>query len=89
LLSGLTAFFPFNWNNPQQLFTDKKTADRVVSELLKKQIQIRSIGFQNAGSEKQSSEPVHALRVSTGYFNNAGQVGAFRDALQEVLKRLS
>jgi selenocysteine lyase/cysteine desulfurase len=89
LLSGLTAFFPFNWNNPQQLFTDKKTADRVVRELLKQQIQIRSIGFQNAGSEKQSYEPVHALRVSTGYFNNAGQVRAFRDALQEVLKRLS
>ena len=89
LLSGLTAFFPFNWNNPQQLFTDKKTADRVVTELLEKRIQIRSIGFQDSGSEKQSSERVHALRVSTGYFNSAGQIETFKGALQEVLQRLS
>ena len=89
LLSGLTVFLPFNWNNPQQLFTEKTMADHVVSELLKKQIQIRSIGFQNSGSEKQSSEYIHALRVSTGYFNSAEQIEIFKDALQDVLTRLS
>jgi selenocysteine lyase/cysteine desulfurase len=88
LLSGLTVFFPFKWDNPREVFTDQKTADWVVSELLKKKIQVRSIGFQDAVSANESSNGSYAIRVSTGYFNTAGQVESFRDALQDVLMRV-
>jgi selenocysteine lyase/cysteine desulfurase len=88
LLSGLTVFFPFRWNNPQELFTDKKTADWVVSELLKKKIQVRSIGFQDAASGTEPNSTVYALRVSTAYFNTAEQVDVFKNALRDVLVRI-
>ena len=86
LLSGLTTFFPFRWDRPETPLTDKKTADRVVKELLARKIQIRSIGIPNADLLKHSSEKVYALRVSTGYFNSVEQVGILKNALQEVLK---
>jgi selenocysteine lyase/cysteine desulfurase len=89
LLSGLTAFFPFKWDKPQKPLTDQKTADRVVEELLERNIQVRSIGVPNASSAKKSSEKSYALRVSTAYFNTAGQIEIFKNALQEVLQRIS
>ncbi len=89
LLSGLTAFFPFKWDKPQTPLTDKKITERVVEELLKRNIQVRSIGIPNALSSKSSSEKLYAIRVSTGYFNTAGQVETFKHMLQEVLKRIS
>ena len=79
LLSGLSAFFPFRWDKPDVSFQDKKTADWVVRELLKKNIQVRSIGFTG----------MYAIRVSTGYFNTAEQIETFSSALQDVLKRIS
>jgi selenocysteine lyase/cysteine desulfurase len=85
LLSGLTAFFPFNWDNPQTIYRDKKTADRVVKELLEKDIQVRSIGFSNAGEAHSSPEQVYAIRVSTAYFNTSQQIEIFKKALPEVL----
>jgi len=85
LQSGLTAFFPFKWNKPEHSFTDMKTADWVVHELLKKNIQIRAIGFANNSNSNPDAEPVFALRVSTGYFNSSEHVDTFSDALQEVL----
>ena len=88
LLSGLTAFFPFSWNNPKTSFRDKETADRVVKDLLVKNIQIRSIAVPNADASGQSVDSSYALRVSTAYFNTAGQIQTFRTALQEVLKNL-
>jgi selenocysteine lyase/cysteine desulfurase len=88
LLSGLTAFFPFSWDKPQVVFKDKKTADRVVKELLEKKIQVRSIGFSNAGSLDRSPEQSYAIRVSTAYFNTSGQIEIFRNALKEVLMRI-
>jgi selenocysteine lyase/cysteine desulfurase len=84
LLSGLTVFFPFRWDNPRAVFTDRDTSAWVVGELLKKKIQVRFIGFQDAGSESD----FYALRVSTAYFNTAGQIERFKDALQDVLTRL-
>lgn len=89
LLSGLTAFFPFKWDKPQTPLTDKKTAVWVVDELLKKNIQIRPIGIPNANASEQSSEKPYALRISTGYFNTAAEVETFKNALQEVLERIS
>jgi len=88
LLSGLTTFFPFNWSNPQQLFTDKKTADRVVRELLDENIQVRSIGFRNSALAGPAVEEAFAIRVSTGYFNTSEHVKTFGNALQQVLTRL-
>jgi selenocysteine lyase/cysteine desulfurase len=85
LLSGLTAFFPFNWEHPQTIYRDKKTADRVVKELLEKDIQVRSIGFSNAGEAHSSPEQVYAIRVSTAYFNTSQQIEIFKNALPEVL----
>jgi len=85
LSSGLTVFFPFRWDKPEITFRDKKTADRVVRELLDRNIQIRSIGFRDAGSSGQSSEDSYALRVSTGYFNTASNIDNFKQALQAVL----
>lgn len=89
LLSGLTTFFPFRWNKPQTFFKDKKSADWMVSELLEKKIQVRSIGFSNAGSADRSPEELYAVRVSTGYFNSPGDIDIFKRALQEVLQRIS
>lgn len=89
LLSGLTAFLPFRWGNPQKFFKDKKTAEWVVSELLKKNIQVRSIDFSNADYTNQSAKQSYAIRVSTGYFNTAGEIEIFKHALQEVLMRIS
>ncbi len=84
LLSGLTTFFPFNWNEPQRFYRDKKTADWVVQELLKKNIQVRSIGFDDRGAEES-----YVVRVSTGYLNTADEIARFKGELQSVLQRLS
>jgi len=87
-LSGLSVFFPFRWNNPQELFTDKKRADWVVAELLKKNIQVRSIGFHNSVAQDKPPGLAYALRVSTAVFNTAEQVEAFSHALKEALLRI-
>ena len=84
LLSGLTVFFPFRWDKPREVFTGRETSAWVVSELLKKKIQVRFIGFRDAVSESES----YAIRVSTAYFNTAGQIERFQGALQDVLMRL-
>jgi selenocysteine lyase/cysteine desulfurase len=89
LLSGLTVFFPFSWDKPKTLFSDKKTADWVVKELLERKIQVRSIGFSNAGTSNNSAEASYAIRVSTAYFNTAKQIEMFKNALQEVLMRIA
>ena len=34
--SGLTAFYPFRWNEPHLIFRDRKSVEWVVQELLKK-----------------------------------------------------
>ena len=88
LLSGLSAFFPFRWDKPEVSFKDKETADRVVQELIKKNIQVRSIGFANGGSHGQGSEIAYAIRVSTSIFNSAVDIDTFSMALQEALKKL-
>ena len=77
LLSGLTAFFPFNWQQPDELFSDKKSADQLVNELLEKNIRIRSIGFHHSSDEKNKS---YALRVSTAVFNTDAHIHQFRQA---------
>ncbi len=89
LSSGLSVFFPFNWERPQALFTDKKRADWVVSELLKKNIQIRSIGFDNTGGNGGPTNKAYALRVSTSIFNTAGHVKTFNNTLKTVLMKLA
>jgi len=83
--SGLTVFFPFSWQNPQRILTDKKTADQIVVALLKKKIQIRSIGFQNSPDKKNK---VYALRVSTGIFNTQKHIDRFKQSLRSVLQEL-
>jgi selenocysteine lyase/cysteine desulfurase len=88
LSSGLTVFYPFQWDRPEATFRDKRTADHVVSELLDRNVQVRSIGFQDAGSSGGASSDTYAIRVSTGYFNTAGDIDAFEDALQAVLSRI-
>ncbi|MGV6851156.1 MAG: aminotransferase class V-fold PLP-dependent enzyme [bacterium] len=85
LQSGLTVFFPFKWNQPDHIFTDKKTANYVVKELLKHQIQIRSIGVTDADNIKGKS---YALRVSTAYFNNNSDLDKLFKELQQVLATL-
>jgi selenocysteine lyase/cysteine desulfurase len=85
LQSGLTVFFPFSWKQPDKLFTDKKTADFVVRELLKLNIQIRSIGFADSALSPQK---VYALRVSTGIFNTSEQIDGFQKALRNILLTL-
>ena len=89
LSSGLTVFFPFRWDSPQTMFTDKKTADWVVAELLKQNIQIRSIGFLNPVPGTTQRIEVRALRVSTAYFNTERHLELLTDALQDVLMRIS
>jgi len=89
LQSGLTTFYPFRWDNPQSIFQDKKSADWVVAELLKKNIQVRSIGVPDPASPGRKSETRYVIRVSTAYFNTATEVETFKTALQEVLMRIS
>lgn len=45
LQSGLTSFYPFNWEEPQNYFKDKQTAVWVVNKLLKKGVQVRHVPF--------------------------------------------
>ena len=85
LQSGLTVFFPFKWSQPDQIFRDQKTADFVVSELNKRNLRIRSIGF-NAFTKPGQKD--YALRVSTGIFNNRDQLDYFQVALKEVLSSI-
>ncbi len=85
LESGLTVFFPFSWKKPTEIFTDKKRAEKVVHALLKKNIQIRSIGFNDTSS---LNGKIYALRVSTAVFNDLQQIKQFQDALKEVLSTL-
>lgn len=89
LQSGLTTFYPFHWDKPQSIFQDKKSADRVVEELLKKNIQVRSIGVPDPVSPGKNPGTRYVIRVSTGYFNTATEVETFKTALQEVLMRIS
>jgi L-cysteine/cystine lyase len=85
LLSGLTVFFPFKWQQPEIIFSDKKTADLVVNGLMSRNIQIRSIGFyDSSGAAKKS----YALRVSTAVFNTDAHIHQFKQALQDVLTSL-
>ena len=88
LSSGLTVFFPFRWDRPETTFRDKRTADRVVRELLDRNIQVRSIGFPDAGSSGESPEESYAIRVSTGYFNTDSDIDYLEHALQAVLMRI-
>jgi selenocysteine lyase/cysteine desulfurase len=60
----------------------------VVKELLERKIQVRSIGFSNAGSSSRSPEESYAIRVSTAFFNTGKQIEIFTEALQEVLMRI-
>ena len=83
LQSGLSAFFPFKWDQPNVIYRDKKTVQWVVSELLKKNIQVRSIGFENGASGNAD----YAIRVSTALFNSTEDVNSFANALQDILKR--
>jgi len=89
LSSGLTVFFPFSWGSPQTLFRDQGTAERVVMELMERNIQIRYIAIPNVDSPGQSSENLYALRVSTAYFNTAVQIETFGIALKEVLTHIN
>lgn len=89
LSSGLSVFYPFRWTSPEKIFTDKKTADRVVAELLKKNIQVRSIGFQDSGAGKKPSGESFAIRISTAHFNTTADVEKFKSALGDVLSRIT
>ena len=88
LSSGLTVFFPFRWDSLQSMFTDTETADWVVAELLKKNIQIRSIGFWNKAPGTTQRIEVRALRVSTAHFNTEKHLQQLAAALQDVLTRI-
>lgn len=85
LTSGLTVFFPFSWNKPELLFSDKKTADLVVEKLLRKNIQIRSIGFYDSKSATKKS---YALRVSTAIFTSDQHIELFKRWVKNVLTQL-
>ncbi len=89
LQSGLTTFYPFRWDKPQTIFQDKKSADWVVAELLKKNIQVRSIGVPGPVSSEGSSGTSYVIRVSTGFFNRVEELEIFKTALREVLMRIS
>ncbi len=82
LTSGLTVFYAFSWDKPKNIFTDKSTTEKVVAELLKHNVQIRSIGFDNNGQTH------YALRVSTGYFNSDADLFTFQYALKNVLEKI-
>lgn len=85
LSSGITSFFPFSWNNPTKIFKDRKTAEFVVSHLLKKNIQIRYIGFKDG----ESKDEVFALRVSTALFNDISQIEALQKELELAFKSIN
>ena len=87
-LTGLSVFFPFRWEKPQELFTDKKRTDWVVAELLKKNIQVRSIGFPNSVTQDKPPGLAYGLRVSTAVFNTVEQLESFAHALKDVLLRI-
>jgi len=89
LLSGLTTFYPFKWNQPQIPIKDKKTADWVVATLLERNIQIRSIGIPKPGNLNPTSEKTYALRVSTGYFNSMDEIELLKSSLKDVLKKIN
>ena len=82
LASGLTVFFPFNWAEPDKIYYDKTTAAFTVKTLLKQNIQIRYIGFNDP---TYSDKKVYALRVSTAIFNTTEQIEQFKLSLKEVL----
>jgi len=88
LASGLTVFFPFKWEKPQTPLTDRKTAEWVVNELLKKNIQVRFIGIPNPDIADRQTEYLYAIRVSTAYFNSAENIETFKKALRKVLTHL-
>ncbi len=85
LLSGLTVFFPFNWDNPDQIFHDENTASKIVQAFLKINIQIRYIGFEDPIGEGQK---LYALRVSTGVFNTGRQIEYFKKSLEKILRQI-
>ena len=89
LQSGLTSFFPFQWDRPGKPLKDKKTAEFVVTEMLKRNVRVRFIGFSDTGSSSQPGKDVYAIRVSTAYFNTLEQVETFKRILQEVLSSIS
>ncbi len=89
LLSGLTTFFPFRWDKPQNPLKDKHTANLVVEQLLEKNIQVRSIAIPNPIYLNQSPKMSYGIRVSTGYFNTAAEIESFQNVLQEVLMGIS
>ncbi len=84
LLSGLTVFYPFNWNQPEIVYRSKEVAKKVVESLLTMNIQIRYIGFEDIGSEHQN----YALRVSTAMFNTKEDVNLFIKGLEVALKEI-
>jgi selenocysteine lyase/cysteine desulfurase len=45
LSSALVSFFPFDWDDPERLFTDKQTAVKVTEDLLKLGLQLRYVPF--------------------------------------------
>jgi len=85
LQSGLTVFYPFSWQKPREIFKNKATADYVVTELMKHNIKIRSIGFVDPNNALKS---VYALRVSTAIFNNSNHLEQMKVALKKVLSSL-
>jgi selenocysteine lyase/cysteine desulfurase len=88
LESGLTSFFPFQWNKPQHCYYDKETSTQVVTALLSRKIQVRSIGFEQPTSKNKAREQVYAIRVSTGLFNTQQDIVLFKQALKEILEQL-
>ncbi len=85
LLSGLTVFFPFRWDRPDQIFHDEETANLIVQALLSNNIQIRSIGFDDPLGEGRK---IYALRVSAGVFNTGKQLAYFQKSLEKILRQI-
>ena len=85
LASGLTVFFPFRWDTPDEILKDEDTAQWVVKELLEKyRLQIRTIGVPRENGTGKD----YALRVSTAYFNTEDQLEYFASSLQQVLSQI-
>lgn len=53
LRSGLISFLAFDWNNPEQCFSDKQTAMFVNKRLFEKGIQVRYIAFPTVSLQPQ------------------------------------
>lgn len=83
--SGLTVFFPFSWDDPNAIYTDRTKADYVVKALLENNIQIRSIGFNDEGNNNRK---VFALRISTAIFTRLDQINHFKSVLKQVLSHI-